>query len=674
MVRHLVPPAGAVPTAGWRRAVLATLAAVLAAHRLSRAHGAHVVLRDLDLQLSAGMRVGVIGPNGSGKTTLLDLLAGVDEPDDGTVTRTGGVTVGYARQDVTGIRGRPVLDAVLQAVADVVDIEQHLRALEQRIASTPVGPEQTGLLRRYGTLQDRFANAAGYAVEARARKVLAGLGFSQSQMAAQVGTLSGGWMMRVALARMLLREPDVLLLDEPTNHLDFAAGDWLARYLATYAGAVVAVSHDRWFLDEIATHILELDGAGRHRFGVGDYSTWVVQRERARRGLEAAAAVQARRIADTEAFIERFRAKATKARQVQSRIKALDRVDRIEAPSVARPRLRLSLPPPPRAGRDVGVLDGVAKSYGDTVVLEGVDLVVERGQTVAVVGSNGAGKSTLLRLVAGLEQPDAGAVRLGHNVTAAHFAQHHADALELDRTVLAELESVLHDRTTNPRSVLGAFGFPGDAVDTPVGRCSGGERARLALAKLVVGPANLLCLDEPTNHLDIVSRDLLTSALAAYEGTVLLVTHDRALIRATADVILGVGDGDAVLVDGDLDTYLAALAALAASDATSPDEPVGQAARVADAGDRRRQRRVAAEQRRRTQGLRADLVRAEADLEQAEHRLAELEAALADPRTYEDPEAGRELTIEHALVADRVARAERTWEQLVERLAATDDD
>ncbi|CAN5872098.1 ABC-F family ATP-binding cassette domain-containing protein [soil metagenome] len=645
---------------------------MLAAHRLTRAHGAHVVLRDLDLQLSGGMRVGVIGPNGSGKTTLLGLLAGEDEPDGGTVTRVGGVSVGYARQDITGIRGRTVLDAVLEAAADVIEVERDLRTLEQRIAASDPGAGQTQLLARYGVLQDRFANAAGYGIEAQARKVLAGLGFDEPMMTGDIVTLSGGWMMRVALARLLLRMPDVLLLDEPTNHLDFAAGDWLARFVAGYTGAVMAVSHDRWFLDQIVTHILELDGAGGHRMGVGDYSTWVVERDAQDARQAAAAVVQAKQIADTEAFVERFRAKATKARQVQSRIKALDRVERIEVASASGPKVRLALPSPPRSGRDVVLLDGVAKAYGDTVVLDGVDLVVERGQTVAVLGSNGAGKSTLLRLIAGVEDPDRGTCQLGHNVTAAYFAQHHSDALALDRTVFAELDDAVHDRAINPRSVLGAFGFPGATVDKLVGQCSGGERARLALAKLVVGPANLLCLDEPTNHLDIASRDLLTAALAAYQGAVLLVTHDRALIRATADAICAVGGGDARLVDADLEAYLTSQEPAAAARQSTPRATARPEA--SPVVDRRQQRRDAAEQRRRTQGLRTELSQAERALERAEQRLAELEKALADPATYEDPEAGRELTMEHVLVTDRVAAAEQRWEHLVEQFEAATDD
>ncbi len=646
---------------------------MLSTHRLSRAHGAQVLLRDLDLQLSPGTRLGVIGPNGSGKTTLLELLAGDDEPDGGTVTRVSGVTIGYSRQDVTGVRGQRVLDAVLEGAADVTGLERSMRELEARIADTPEGDEQQALLQRYGTASDRFASASGYGLEARARKVLAGLGFDDGHMTADIATLSGGWMMRVALARLLLRVPDVLLLDEPTNHLDFDAAGWLAQHVAAHDGAVVAVSHDRWFLDRVATHILELDGAGGHRVGAGGWTRYVAERDAERERLAAAADAQARQIERAEQFIDRFRAKATKAKQVQSRIKALERVERIAVPQVRTTRLRLSLPEPPRSGREVVRLSGLGKAYGPTRVFDAVDLVVERGQTVAVLGPNGAGKSTLLRLVAGIEGPDAGERRLGHHVQPAYFAQHHADALDLDRTVLAELDAALADRSTNPRSILGAFGFPGDTVDKRVALCSGGERARLALAKLVVGPANLLCLDEPTNHLDIASRELLTDALVAYGGTVLLVTHDRELIRTTADVVCVVGDGRAELIDGDLDDYLA----WRERRAVAADGDGGSASTRADGSavvDRRQQRRDAAEQRRRTQHLRTAIAEAEADLERAEQRLARIEAALADPGTYEDPEAGRELTIEHAVVTDRVAEVERRWESLVDELEAATAD
>jgi ATP-binding cassette subfamily F protein 3 len=473
----------------------------------------------------------------------------------------------------------------------------------------------------------------------------------------------------------------VLLLDEPTNHLDFDSSEWLATYLAGYGGAVVAVSHDRWFLDRVATQILELEPNARHAWYPGNfasretragasaeprpgiYAAFVAERAARRARQEAAAATQARQIAQTEEFIERFRAKATKARQVQSRIKALDRVERIAAPIDRRRRLRLSLPEPPRSGREVVRLDAVAKRYGATTVFDELDLVIERGWTVAVIGPNGAGKSTLLRLLAGIEAPDAGQRRLGHEVRAVYFAQHHVDALNLDRTVLAELDSVLVDRATNPRSLLGAFGFPGEDVEKRVAQCSGGERARLAFAKLVVGPANLLCLDEPTNHLDLDSRELLTDALAAYHGTVVLVTHDRELIRATADRICVVGDGTAVLHDGDLDAYLTQRTAATAAAGV-------RANGGAPATDRKQQRRIDAEARQRTQGLRNELAAAEAELEAAEQRLTELEQRLADPRTYDDPEVGRELSIAHAVTRDQVAAASRRWEHMVEQVEA----
>ena len=637
-----------------------TLLGVLSTYRLTKRYGADVVLSDVNLRIVADTRLGVVGPNGAGKTTLLDLIAGVDEPDAGSVTRIADCTVGYVRQDVTGIRGQRVLDAVISGAADVVALEERLRVLERQIAGSDAGPQQEALLQRYGALQDRFANASGYSIAAQAAKVLAGLGFSEMQMDADITTLSGGWMMRVALARLLLSTPDVLLLDEPTNHLDFDSAQWLATYLAAYDGAVVAVSHDRWFLDRVTTQILELDGHGGHSVFSGNYSAYVVERAARRERQQAAAAAQAQQIAQTEAFIERFRAKATKARQVQSRIKALDRMERTTPPEDRRRRMRLSLPTPLRSGREVVRLDGVSKRYGANVVFDDIDLVVERGWTVAVLGPNGAGKSTLLRLLGGVDEPDAGDRRLGHQVQPAYFAQHHVDALDLDRTVLAELDAALVDRSVNPRTLLGAFGFPGDAVDLRVGQCSGGERARLALAKLVAGPANLLCLDEPTNHLDIDSRELLTDALVAYEGTVVLVTHDRELIRAAADHICVVGDGAADLFASDLDSYLVRRAAT--GDGTTP--PADAPAR----NDRRHQRRMAAEARKRTQKLRDELSAAESDLEAAEQRLAEIERSLADPATYDDPEVIHELSMQHAITRDRVAAAGERWERLVEQV------
>ena len=342
---------------------------------------------------------------------------------------------------------------------------------------------------------------------------------------------------------------------------------------------------------------------------------------------------------------------------MQSRIKGPGRLERIESVADRRRGIRLSLPSPPRSGREVVRLEGVAKRYGPNTVFDSVDLVIERGQTVAVIGPNGAGKSTLLRLLAGGEEPDAGHRWLGHAVRPVYFAQHHVDTLDLDLTVLAELERGLGDHSLNPRSLLGAFGFPGDAVDKRVGQCSGGERARLALAKLVVGPANLLCLDEPTNHLDVDSRELLTDALIAYEGTVVLVTHDRELIEATADRICDVGNGHARLHDGDLDAYLARRAAPATVSAATPDgDGSGRA-------NRRQQRRSEAEARQRTLGLRRQVAAAEAELEAAEQRLAELERALADPATYEDPEVGRELSIAHGVTRDRITAAEQRWER-----------
>jgi len=645
---------------------------MISLNAVGRSHGSRTLFRDVSLRITPGRRIALVGPNGAGKTTLLDIIAGDQQPDTGEVARGKGVRFGYLRQEIAESAGRTVLAEVVAGAGRVAETGQRLRRLETAI-SEDGGHE--ALLTEYGDLQHEFEALGGYSLEADARRVLAGLGFDDAQMRRDIGLLSGGWMMRVALARLLLSAPDVLLLDEPTNHLDLASVTWLEQFLRDYAGAIVLVSHDRDFLNTIATHVVELAHGTATEY-VGDYAAFIEQREERMEQLRSAAANQQRKLAETERFIERFRYKATKARQVQSRIKALDKLERIEVPQERQRAMRFRFPDPPRAGRTVVTLAGVVKRYGDNTVYDGLDLVLERGQKVALVGPNGAGKSTLLKILAGVLDLDDGERTLGHNVTVAYFAQHQIDALNLDNTVLQELAGAVDTSKVNPRSMLGAFRFSGQEVDKRVGVLSGGERSRLALAKMLAHPANLLCMDEPTNHLDIASRDVLEDALLDYPGTVVLITHDRHLIRSVANTIVDVSGGTATVYPGDFE-YFAAKTGVdldgrgASEGSATPDDAPSAATAPRKSSD---QRREEAERRNRlhraTKDLRRRLEVVERDLGKAEAEVAELTRVLADPAAYDDPEKVKALVARHGEAKDRAAVLFEEWMQLETQIEA----
>jgi ATP-binding cassette subfamily F protein 3 len=627
---------------------------------VAKAYAGQGLFRDLDWRIAPGERIGLVGPNGAGKTTLCRILAGLEEPDAGRVSRARGATVGYLPQEVAGSVGRSVLVEALSGFAEVWQLE---REMEEVAASLAALPSPT-LTAHYGELQHRFEAAGGYRLEAEGRAVLSGLGFASADLHRPLTEFSGGWRMRAALARLLLLKPTLLLLDEPTNHLDLPSLAWLEDFLAGYDGTVVVVSHDRYFLNRMVSSIAELGPEGLALYP-GIYDDFLVEREAGRELREARARNQAKRIAEVERFIERFRSKATKARQVQSRIKMLERLERIELGPRAR-RIHFTFPAPPRTGRLVASLRGVHKAYGGTVVYAGVDVDVERGERVALVGANGAGKSTMLRMLAGVLPFERGERTLGAHVTVHYYAQHQLDALAPERTVLEELAAAAPEAGhTRLRTVLGSFLFSGDSADKKVAVLSGGEKARVALAKMLIRPAALLCLDEPTNHLDLASREVLEDALAAFAGTIVLISHDRYFINRIATRVVAIADGRLTSYLGDYDDYLAAQAREGAdrgrATSAAPARPAPPPERDGRRGGKPRVSREVREIRRRLEEV-------EGQIHALEARLDQLGRALADPALYADGERARAVALERKSAEERVAWLLREWEALSEAL------
>ncbi len=649
---------------------------------VSKAYGGQELLRDCTWRIGRGERIGLVGPNGAGKTTLCRILAEVEEPDAGRVHRDTGVTVGYLLQEVTGGAERTVLAEALAGFDEVWRLEGELESLAARMAGPGAEP---GLTDRYGEIQHRFEALGGYRLEADAKVILSGLGFGPEAVHRPLAEFSGGWRMRAALARLLLLRPDLLLLDEPTNHLDLESLGWLENFLAAYEGSVVIVSHDRYFLNRMVTAIADLAGGGVTVYH-GDYDHFLVEREARQALREAQARNQAKRVAEIERFIERFRYKATKARQVQSRVKMLERMERIEIEAGAR-RIRFSFPQPPRTGRLVGRLVDVSKAYGDNVVYAGVDFQVERGERVALVGVNGAGKSTLLKMLAGVLPFDDGERMLGAHVEVQYYAQHQLDALDPARTVLEELELAAPEAPiARLRSILGSFLFSGDTVEKKVAVLSGGEKARVALAKMLARPAALLCMDEPTNHLDLASKEVLEDALSGFTGTIVFISHDRYFINRIATQVVEVDRGRLTTYLGSYDDYLAhksspLIASGKASDARAgapADRGKGGAAPApAPEKSPKDRARAAAPSRkgaknldREIKSIQVRLGAIEAQIHEMEARLQEIGLALADPDLYRDGPRAREIAQARRDTEERVAWLMKEWEELSLRLSA----
>jgi len=648
---------------------------------ISKSFGDRVLFAGADLTVNAGDRVGLVGPNGAGKTTLLAIAAGDDSQDSGRRSLARGVRVGMLSQEIDPTQRHTVREEAASALRRLDDLERELHELEERMAMLGRDGDEIPrtLAERYDRIHGSFSAEGGFEKESRIERVLAGLGFDPDDRGRPLCTFSGGWLMRVELAKLLLSEPDVLLLDEPTNHLDLPSIRWFEETLAEFKGGAIVISHDRTFLRRHVGRVAELEG-GRFTVYQGGYDRYLALREARREELQARKRTQDQKIAAAERFIERFRAKATKASQVQSRVKALEKLERVEIPPVSRRRMRLRIPAPERAGAIVMELDGVWKSYAETRVYEGIDLRIARGDRVALVGPNGAGKSTLLRILAGVLPIDAGRWIPGHRVKAAFYAQHQIEALTETRSVLEELESVATtDDHARLRSHLGAFLFSGDDVEKKVAVLSGGEKARLALAKMLLRPSNLLVLDEPTNHLDLEACEVLEDALQQYKGTLVLITHDRSFINALATRVVEVRSGRLREFIGNYDDYLRKTAGSDRAPANRGTVP-GHGRREAEPGagaepatpSHREQRRLERERRKAREKAERRVQVIEAAILEKESAVEALGWKLGDPEIHRDGERVRELESERDGLREAIEDLYREWERLAAEIESLD--
>ena len=654
---------------------------MLSLQDISKQYGPKVLFEGLSLFIGERDRIAVVGSNGTGKSTLMKIITGEVEADGGALHRSRFTTVGYLPQELIGHHGRTLLEEALKAFEDLQELQRRFDALsseiQARTAAGESGPEIEGLLATMGRIQHQLEDGEGWRVEARAKEILFGLGFSEGDLARPSGEFSSGWQMRIELARLLLREPAVLLLDEPTNHLDIESLEWLEAYLRSYAGAVLLVSHDRRFLDNLVGRTVEIS-QGKATEYTGNYSDFLREKEARRAVQEAAFENQQKMIRDTERFVERFRAKSTKARQVQSRLKRLEKIDLIELETDEQ-EIAFRFPPPPRSGRVVLQLEEVSKRYGDIPVFDGLSLLVERGDRIAVLGVNGAGKSTLARVLAGIEPFQAGRRAEGHQVVVSYYAQNQADALNPSRTVLESIEEVApFDMGGNLRSLLGHFLFSDDDVFKRVSVLSGGEKSRLALARMLLVPANFLILDEPTNHLDARSKEVLKEALLAFDGTFAIVSHDRDFLAGLITKVIVARDGGLTVYPGSVDDYLRIWHEREAGGQDA--RPAGDAAADSQSASRverdrkRREAQLRQERYRRLKPLKDELETLLARIEQSERRKADLEVLLADPQTYGDAGRAKAAGSEYRAIEPALEALYRQWSDVQESIDAIEQE
>ena len=647
---------------------------MLSIQNLSKQYGPKVLFEGFSLFICERDRIAVVGSNGTGKSTLMKIVAGEVEADAGAIHKSRFSTVGYLPQELIGHAGRTLLEETLKAFENLQQLQARFdeisMEIQKRTASGESGPEIEGLLADMGRIQHLIEDGEGWRIEARAKEILFGLGFREPDLHRPSGEFSSGWQMRIELARLLLREPSVLLLDEPTNHLDIESLAWLEAYLTSYAGAVLLVSHDRRFLDNLVRRTVEI-AQGKGVEYAGNYSDYLREQEIRRGLLEAAFENQQKMIRDTERFIERFRAKSTKAKQVQSRLKRIEKVDLI-ALETDEQEIVFRFPSPPRSGRVVLHLEDVDKRYGETRVLDKVSLTIERGDRIAVLGVNGAGKSTLARVLAGTEPIQGGRRTEGHQVTTSYYAQNQADALNPAKTVLESVEEVAaFGMGGNLRTLLGHFLFSDDDVFKRVSVLSGGEKSRLALARMLLVPANFLILDEPTNHLDLRSKEVLKEALRNFDGTYVIVSHDRDFLAGLITKVIVAKDRGLAVYPGSVDDYLRIWHEKENKGPTVQDGNAGPEGRSAGRGERER-KRLQAERRqdryRRLRPLQDELEGLLGRIGQMEKRKEELEAMLADPQTYGDANQARLVGSEYRGITPVLDDLYQQWSVVQEKI------